>query len=50
MFHKYDGGLKQLKVKLAPDIIIEEKEEEEEEEEDKFYQFVEQYNQWDTTP
>ena len=43
IFCKYDRDLKQLTVELIPDIIIEE-------EEDGFYQFVEQYNQWDTTP
>ena len=36
-------GLAQLTVELAPDIIIEELE-------DGFYQFVEQHNQWHTTP
>ena len=41
--HKYDVGLEQLTLKSVPVIIIEE-------EVDKFYQFVDQYNQWDTTP
>ena len=42
--HKYDGGLKRLTLKLAPGIIVKE------EEEEGSYQFVDQYNQWDTTP
>ena len=41
---KYNGGLEQVTLELAPDIIVEE------EEEDGFYQWADQYDQWDTTP
>lgn len=41
---KYNRGLEQLKLKLAPNIIVVV------EEEDGFCQFADQYNQWDTTP
>ena len=42
--HKYNSDLEQLTLELAPNIILEE------EGEDGFYQWVDQYDQWDTTP
>ena len=42
---KYNGGLEQVTLELAPDIIVEE-----EEEEDGFDRWTDQYGQWDTTP
>ena len=43
---KYNGGIEQVTLELAVNIILEE----EEEEENRFYQWADQYDQWDTTP